>query len=710
MKQLIQNLGNGETLLTDIPTPSVGRNQVLIASQSSLVSLGTEKMIIDFGKASLLEKARKQPDRVKDVLNKIKTDGLSATLEAVRAKLDQPVPLGYCNAGVVLAVGNDVRAFRPGDRVVSNGPHAEVVSVSENLCAKIPDSVSFDHAAFAVLGAVAMQGVRLSEPTLGETFVVTGLGLIGLIAVQLLRANGCRVMGIDFDPAKCEIARQFGVHTVCLATGGDPIAEADMFSRGRGVDGVLITASTKSDEVIHQAAVMCRKRGRVVLTGVIGLNIKREDFYKKEISFQVSCAYGPGRYEEAYEDRGLDYPIGFVRWTAQRNFEAYLDLSADGKIDTETLISKRAPFADAIAAYASLGGKTLGVVLQYPEATDRPELMNRSVGVPALATAVAPKSANVVAGVLGAGNFSGLILVPSLKAAGGRLHTIVSNTGITAAHLAKKHGFERVASSADEVFSSPEITTVFVTTRHDSHAAYVARSVRAGKRVFVEKPLAISREELEDVKLAVAESPSPFVMLGFNRRFSPHIQKLKGLLASENRPKSIVYTVNAGMIPSDHWTQNPLVGGGRIIGEGCHFIDLVRYLVGHPIVEVAATSAKDSTGQAIEDEVTITLRFADGSTGTVLYFASGAKTFPKERLEVFVNGKVAQMDNFRVTTGFNWPALGTFKTRGQEKGHREEFVATVEAIQAGKPAPIPFSEIIEVTEACFTAVEQIRGI
>jgi predicted dehydrogenase/threonine dehydrogenase-like Zn-dependent dehydrogenase len=705
MKQLIQNLGSGETVIADVPTPSVGSHQVLIATQASVVSVGTERMLVQFGRANLLDKARQQPDKVKQVLEKVKTDGLTTTMNAVKSKLDQPVPLGYCNAGIVLAVGSEVRNFAPGDRVVSNGPHSEVVAVAENLCAKIPEGVSYEEAAFTVLGAIALQGVRLIEPTLGETIVVTGLGLIGLLAVQLLRANGCRVLAIDMDPRKCEMARQFGAETVDISAGGDPVSAAMAFSRGRGVDGVVITAATKSNEPMHQAALMCRKRGRIVLTGVVGLELMRDDFYKKELSFQVSCSYGPGRYEEAYEDRAMDYPDAFVRWTAQRNFEAFLDMLASGSLKLDNLIQHRFPFERAVEAYDGLGGGVLGVVLEYPATENRSDLLKRSVD---LATTGSAPTGPVSAAVLGAGNFSAGMLIPGLAAAGAGLHTVVSSGGVSGTHVAKKFGFSRSSTDSNAVFSDPQVNAVFITTRHDSHARYVLRAIQSGKKAFVEKPLAITRDELAEIVAAYQAATNPFVMVGFNRRFSPFIQTLKGKLDAQSRPKTMIMTVNAGALPMDHWTQNPLVGGGRIIGEGCHFIDLLRYLAGHPIVDVRASATRDASGNPIEDEATITLTFADGSVGTVLYLASGHRSFPKERLEVFVGEKIVQLDNFRAMKAYGWPGLD-MKTKAIDKGHTTEFKEVVEAMKAGRPAPIPFAEIVEVTTATFDAVEQIRG-
>lgn len=724
MHQILQNLGSGETMLAEVPAPGVRAGHLLIETRASLVSIGTEKMLIDFGKSGWIDKARKQPDKVRQVIEKIKTDGLFPTLEAVKAKLDQPIPLGYCNVGVVAESGQikaDADAapaaagkpeistgtsqFPPGTRVVSNGPHAEVVCIPVNLCAKIPDAVSDEAAAFTVVGAIGLQGIRLLQPTLGESFVVTGLGLIGLLCVQMLRAHGCRVLGVDFDSSKCELARQFGAETVDLSKGGDPISAAMAFSQGRGMDGVLITASSRSNEPVHQAALMCRKRGRIVLVGVVGLELSRADFYEKELSFQVSCSYGPGRYDEQYEQKGRDYPLPYVRWTEQRNFEAVLDLLASGHLNVQPLISHRFAFSDALRGYETVGqGKALGVVLQYGSgqkaAVTGAPVLSRMVKLKT-APSTAPSAAEPVVGMIGAGGFTGQVLLPALAKTGARLKSIASAAGVTGAHLGKKFGFEQVTTDAASIIADPEVNTVMITTRHNTHARFVLQALKAGKRVYVEKPLCLNTAELEEITAAYQSAPgAPFLMVGFNRRFAPQVAKMKALVASASEPKTMIMTVNAGAIPANHWTQSRDEGGGRIIGEGCHFIDLLRFLAGAPIV--GAHSTRVGAGPIPDDKMTMTLSFADGSTGTIHYFANGHKSFPKERLELFCSGRILQLDNFRKLQGFGWPCFGKMNLWGQDKGHAAEMAALIDAVRQGKPSPMTFEEIVEVTRASFT--------
>ncbi len=535
VRQILQNLKTGQTELAEIPCPAAKHGQLLIRSRQTLVSAGTERMLVEFGKGNLLEKARQQPDKVRMVMEKAKTDGLLPTLEAVRNKLDQALPMGYCNVGEVLASGPGVAGFALGDRVASNGKHAEAVNVPVNLCAKVPGGVSDEAAAFTVLGAIALQGIRLAQPTLGEAVVVTGLGLIGLVAVQLLRAHGCRVLGLDFDPAKLALARQFGAETVDLGAGQDPLAAAQAFSRGRGVDAVLVTAATKSNEPMRQAAQMCRKRGRIVLVGVAGLELSRADFYEKELSFQVSCSYGPGRYDPDYEEKGQDYPVGFVRWTEQRNFEAVLDMLADGRLDVVPLISHRFKIEDAEQAYGLVGGSapSLGILLQYPSAADRPEAALRADTVRLRLASPAVGKATVA--FVGAGNYATAVLIPAFKAAGARLKTVVSAAGVSGAHAGRKFGFEETTTATDKVFADPDITAVVISTRHDSHAGLVCQALEAGKPVFVEKPLGLTFEELARIEAIYAkvsaQGQTLLLMVGFNRRFAPQVVKMKALLA-----------------------------------------------------------------------------------------------------------------------------------------------------------------------------------
>lgn len=698
MKQVLQNLKTGETEIADVPCPQVGPGAALIRTSRTLVSAGTERMLVEFGKANMIDKARQQPDKVRMVLDKVKTDGLMPTVEAVRNKLDQPLPLGYCNAGVVVETGAGVTGFKVGDRVASNGKHAEFVSVPVNLCAKIPDNVSDDEAAFTVVGAIALQGIRLAQPTLGEAVVVTGLGLIGLITVQLLRAQGCRVLGLDLDPAKLKLAREFGAETVDLSAGEDPIAAARTFSRGRGVDAVVLTAATKSSAPVHQAALMCRKRGRIVLVGVTGLELSRADFFEKELSFQVSCSYGPGRYDPNYEEKGQDYPVGFVRWTEQRNFEAVLDMMSDGRLDVKPLISHRFEIDKAKAAYEVVAGSepSLGILLEYPRPDDTGD-----GAAPKRTVKIAPGAVNAAGEVrtsfIGSGNYATGVLIPAFRKAGASLKSVASNAGVSGLHAGRKHGFAETTTDTDTIFADSETDAVVVTTRHDSHARYVLDAIGSGKHVFVEKPLCLTLDELAEIEVAyrkqAATGAAPLLMVGFNRRFAPQIEKVRELLAGVAEPKSFVMTVNAGAIPAGHWTQDREVGGGRIVGEACHFIDLLRHLAGSPIKTCERVSMAGSTG----DTVSLQIAFEDGSIGTIHYFANGPKSFPKERLEVFASGRVLQLDNFRKLHGFGWPGFKKMNLSRQDKGQTACAGAFVEAVKTGGEPPIPLDEIFEVS-------------
>lgn len=716
MKQILQNLGSGETMLAEVPVPRLGKGAVLINTCRSLVSLGTEKMLIDFGKGSLLAKARSQPDKVKQVLQKIKTDGLWPTLEAVRSKLDTPIPLGYCQVGRVLEFGES-SSYRVGDRVISNGPHAEQVCVPENLTARIPANVSDAQAAFTVVGAIGLQGIRLIAPTLGERIVVSGLGLIGLLAVQILRANGCQVLGIDFDKTKLALAQQFGAQTVDLSAGQDPVAVAEQWTCGVGVDAVLVTASTKSDELLHQAATMCRQRARIVLVGVVGLHLQRADFYEKELSFQVSCSYGPGRYDPNYEKRGLDYPIGFVRWSEKRNFEAILQLMADGMINVEPLITHRFAFNDALLAYQAISEPgAMGILLDYGTGTvDSSPTTREAVKVGFAAKQVEGDSANadfvglkrdVGVAFIGAGGFTTRMLLPLMPKNGIKRLAIVSGSGVTAAHAAKKFGFANSVTDQALVLSDQAVDAVFITTPHNIHARMVCDAIEAGKHVFVEKPLALTHDELDGVEKCLVRHPDQILLIGFNRRFSPHTLAMKDWLRSAPANKTVVITVNAGAIPSNHWTQDMEIGGGRIVGEACHFIDLARCLIGHPITASHATPVVGGDGR-LGDCATISLSFEDGSTATVHYLSNGSKDFPKERIEVFAGGKVIVCDNFRVTREIG--GKRRLKTSKQDKGHSRELEAFLRVVRDGGRWPIARQELIEVSRVTLDVAGKTRG-
>jgi len=702
MKQILQNLGNGETILADVPCPRRSSGSVLIQTSHTLVSLGTEKMLIDFGKKGWIAKARSQPDKVKQVIQKIKTDGLWTTLDAVKAKLGTPIPLGYCHVGRVVESDPNSQ-FQPGQRVISNGNHAEMVSVPENLVAKIPDNVNDEQAAFTVVGAIGLQGIRLLKPTLGERVVVSGLGLIGLLSVQILRAHGCQVLGIDFDPAKLELARKFGAETIDLGKNQDPVAFANSWTQGEGVDAVLVTASTKSDELIHQAATMCRKRGRIVLVGVIGLNLQRADFYEKELSFQVSCSYGPGRYETNYEKRGMDYPIGFVRWTEQRNFQAVLGLLADGSISTSSLITHRFSFDDALDGYKSIAEPgAMGIILEYPEENDEAKL-ERTIAMKSHSIAPSEKDKPSIS-FIGAGGFTTRMLLPLLPNQVVK-KSIVSGTGVSAAYAGKKFGFQDISTDSSLVTADPNVDAIFITTPHNSHARMVCEALENGKHVFVEKPLAMNLDELEQVEKAANENPNCCLMVGFNRRFSPHIEKLKSWLESCPPDKSIILTVNAGAIPADHWTQDLAIGGGRIIGEGCHFVDLARFLADAEIVTSTATPMTGGDGR-LGDCVSIQLAFANGSIATIHYLSNGSKDFPKERVEVFAGGKVLVCDNYRTSKVIG--GNEKFKTSRQDKGHANELKRFIETIKKGGSWPIPLGQLIEVSRHTITLAQEVR--
>lgn len=711
MKQILQDLNRGKTLLKRYPCPVITPGHLLIDTAATLVSAGTERMLVGFGRASYVEKARQQPEKVKAVLEKVQTDGLVTTIEAVQSKLGEPLPLGYCNVGEVREVGKGVDGFKIGDRVVSNGPHADVVRVPRNLCSVIPDSVSNEEASFTVVASIGLQGIRLAEPTLGECFVVTGVGLIGLLTIQLLRSHGCRVLAIDLDASKLELARKFGAETCNPGIGEDPVAAGMSFSRGRGVDGVIITASTKSTDPVTHAARMSRKRGRIVLVGVTGLELNRADFYEKELTFQVSCSYGPGRYDPQYEDCGKDYPIGYVRWTEQRNFEAVLDMMASGQLDVKPLITHRFDFEKANDAYDALTEdlSALGILLEYRSA--RGKRQSKSVLLKEDARFDPQKP---VVGFVGAGNYASRILIPAFKAAGAQLHSIATSGGISGVIHGEKAGFAEATTDTQAMIDNPEINTVAIVTRHNSHAAFVAAALKAGKHVFVEKPLAVTKEDLalveDQFKANQAAEVPGHLMVGFNRRFSPQVRKMKELLGAVKEPKSLIMTMNPGAIPADHWTQDNVVGGGRIIGEACHFIDLMRFLVGAEIVSVQARRMGDSPGVAItEDKAAITLGFADGSFGTIHYLANGAASFPKERVEVFAAGRVLQLDNFRKLKGYGWPGFKKMNLWKQDKGQSACATAFLSAIENGGACPITPEEIFEVARVTIDAAEQLRA-
>lgn len=702
MIQLLQSLGDGTTHLIDAPVPAASGAMLVVETRATVISAGTERMLVDFGKANLIEKARRQPEKVKQVVDKIKTDGLFPTLDAVRSKLDALIPLGYCHAGVVVETGARVERLTAGDRVVTNGPHAEFVRVPHTLAAKIPDAVSFEAAAFTPLAAIGLQGLRLSNPTLGETVVVYGLGLIGLLTVQLARAAGCQVIGIDRDARRVALAQQNGAKGVIASEGVD-VAQAVLgVTGGIGVDVVLLTLATDSSDPVHAAATMARKRGRVVLIGVAGLTLRRDDFYKKELSLQVSCSYGPGRYDSAHEEKGIDYPAPFVRWTEGRNFSAVLDLMADGSVDPMPLVSHRFAIADASRAYEVVSGSvpSLGIVLTYPGDGGAAKKSQRTV---VLRSGVTSKGKGVV-GWIGAGNFASRMLIPAFAKAGAHLDTIASAGGVSAATVGLKSGFRCATTDTTAMLSDEAIDTVVITTRHDSHADWVVAALKAGKHVFVEKPLAMTMADLDRVRQASVAASSQLICVGFNRRFAPMVVEARRALDARREPLALSIMINAGEIPAEHWTQDRDAGGGRIVGEACHFIDLSRYLAGSPISAIDVRTAR-RTGRPVDDIAMIQLGFEDGSVAAVHYLANGSRSFPKERIELFFEGKTLRIDNYRKLLEWGVPGLATRWPKSQDKGHAALAAAFVDAVQRGGESPIREEELLEVSEWSVRAAE-----
>lgn len=698
MKQIIQDLKSGATVLEEVPVPQVKSGYVLIKTTRTLVSLGTERMLVEFGKANLIDKARQQPDRVKQVLDKIKTDGLQPTLEAVFNKLGQPLPLGYCNVGKVVAVGRGVTEFQVGDRVASNGNHAEYVCVPQNLVAKVPDNVSDDEAAFTVIGSIGLEGIRLLKPELGETIVVVGLGLIGLIVAQLLRANGCRVVGVEFDQAKLDLAAQWGIIPVNPTKGDDQVKVVEELTNGIGADGVIITASAHDDSIIHNACLMSRKRGRIILVGVIGLNMRRDDFYKKELSFQVSCSYGAGRYDEEYENKGHDYPFAYVRWTEKRNFQAILGAIADGGLNVKQLITENVELENYNEIYGDMRKKgSIASIIRYPEEVAQ----NRVVAIEDVHAAAGGGKM----GIIGAGNYTGATVVPCLNKCGAKVKYIASAGGLSAKTMAKKAGAEYATSDYTEILKDPEVNMVLITTRHNLHAKMVKETLEAGKSVFVEKPLCLHPEELEEISEAYKKAGKGVTLtVGYNRRFSPFAVKLKQMIG--DGPKNIIATMNAGFIPPEVWVHDLEVGGGRIIGEACHFIDLCSYLAGSKVTAVCM-NAMGENPQENTDNATILLKYENGTNAVINYFANGSKAYQKERVEVFSQERVFILDNWRKLEGFGAKGFSKMKG-GMDKGQKDEFRMLNERLQNGGESLIPFESIVNTTKASFACIESLK--
>ena len=710
MKQILQSFKTGELWLAEVPAPLCKARGVVVQVQASFVSAGTEKMLAEFAKKGLVGKALQMPDQVKKVLRKMKTEGVMATLEKVQAKLDQPIPLGYSAAGFVVEAGRDSGDVKVGDRVAVGGAgfanHAEYDYVPRNLVVKIPDGVSFADASAATVGSIALQGVRQCEVHLGECVAVIGLGLMGILAVQMLKASGCRVIGFDPNAGRCRLAEEMGCDR---AVSANLAGEALAFSGGPGVDAVLITAATKSDEPVTVGAEICRKKGRVVATGLVGMNLPRDQYYKKEVDFRLSCSYGPGRYDPVYEEQGIDYPFGYVRWTEQRNMAAFLQLVAEGKVTPEKIVTHRFKFDDALAAYELMLKRLepyLGILLEYPAAREGQRIQRR-VNFAAATTGANPVD-QVGASFLGCGNFAKAVLLPTLKKTPDvALRGVSTASGMSAGETGRKEGFAFAATDQDELFRDSATQIVFVTTRHDLHAAQIKAALAAGKYVFTEKPVCIAEGQLAEIAAEAASSGR--VMVGFNRRFSPHAKLLKDYFAKRTLPLVMHYRVNAGSIPKDVWLQDPLVGGGRMVGEGCHFIDFMSFVCGAPVVKVQALCIQTANAaETPEDSCSVNLLFADGSVGTLEYVALGDTALPKEFCEIHGEGSTATMDNFCTTVCSG--KLGRRKLKGrQQKGFAEELAATVQAAKAGSVMPIAWNEIENVTKTTFAVLKALKS-
>ncbi len=695
MKQLIYSFSDGKIVAEDLPVPKCGENGLIIESTHSLISSGTEKMLIDFGRSGYLEKIKKQPEKAKQVINKIKNDGLRSTLNAVSNKMNSLNQIGYCNVGKVIEVGEKVKDLSIGDRVISNGPHAEYISVERNLCAKIPDNVRDIDAVFCVIASISLQGIRLSKPTLGEKYVVFGLGLIGQLAAQLLKANGCMVLGIDNNNEKVKIAKETGIDSFLSKAFNSTIEKANQFSSDQGVDGVILSLSSSSSLPIKQAAMMCRKRGKIILIGDTKLDLDRSDFYEKEISFQVSCSYGPGRYDDNYEKKGQDYPYGFVRWTQNRNFQAILQLMSEKSINTDNLISRRFRFSDYKDAYELLldnDAENLGIILDYHNTKNSNKTLEYSA-----------KSVNsdVKMGVIGSGNYSGRILIPLLSKLDVDLISLANTGGVNSAFYVKKYGFAKLTTDSSSLISDDMINTVVIASRHDTHADMVIRSLSSRKNIFCEKPLALKIKDIDKIdkkynKICESDGKVPILMVGFNRRFSSLTKKAKKMIQGINRPKVINITINAGHISKNSWVQDYEQGGGRIIGEACHFIDLARYLVGQKISSFTKMSMKND--EINDDKTIMNLGFNDGSIASIQYLANGHESFMKERIEIFCDKKIIQINNFKNMKLWGWKRNKTVRLFNQDKGQVECLKSFVRSIQTGGKAPIPYEEIIEVSK------------
>lgn len=705
MKQVLQNVKTGEVSVTEVPAPGVRPGFVLVRTAASLISAGTERLTVEAGQKSLVSRAVAQPALVKQLIQRARTEGVANTVDAVRAKLASAIALGYSAAGTVLQTGEGVSNFSPGDRVACAGvgyaSHAEVIAVPQNLCVRIPLAVDFESAAFGTLGAIALQGVRLAELTLGESVAVIGLGLIGQLTVQLVKATGCRVFGVDLDPARIELARQLGADDGCSPD--EASKQVREWSRGRGADAVLITAATESNQPVELAGEISRLKGRVIVVGAVGLNVPRHSFYDRELTFRISKSYGPGRYDPDYEERGRDYPIGYVRWTEGRNIEAFLDLVASGHVKVTPLITHRFDLTRTGDAYKLITGEVnepyTAVLLKYET--------NRELETRIPLTKQTESRDAVRIGMLGAGSYAKGVLLPQFKAAGAGFQSIASATGLTAREVGTRFNFKFCASSTGEVIGDESANLIVIATRHASHAELAQQALLAGHHVFVEKPLAVNDEQLGSLLATAASAPGQ-LMAGFNRRFSPLAVAAKDFFAARNGPLSISYRVNAGRLPRTHWI-NDENEGGRIIGEVCHFIDFMHFLTGSLTQRVYAEAIAAPGGNVIhEDSIFVTLKLADGSNGSIAYIAEGDSALPKERVEIFGGGKTFVIDDFRSALQYSDGREKVIKLRDQDKGQAEEARQVCAMVQAGQAAPISLDDLATTTRATFRIRESLR--
>jgi len=708
MKQVLQNRKTGRPFVGEVPVPALQRGRVLVRTVASLISAGTERASVELVSKGLFQEARQRPDLVKAVVAKVKSEGLLNTFASVRDKMAASSTLGYSAAGIVAEVADDVTEFHIGDRVACAGvgfaSHAEVLSVPKNLCVHLPDEVSFEAGAFGTLGAIALQGVRLAEPTLGESIVVIGLGLVGQLTIQLLKANGCRVFGLDLDLARVALAIELGADRAVVSN-EEAANEIEKWTRGRGADAVLITAATDSNQPVELAARVSRLKGRVIVVGMTGLDIPRAPFFSRELKLIISMSYGPGRYDPNYEERGHDYPLPYVRWTEKRNIESFLELIGDKRVNVERLTTHRFRIEDAERAYALISAEStepyLGVLLNYDP--DR-EVTTR---VP-LTPAVQRAEKAIRLGVIGAGGYVPAMLLPHFKSEGVEFRSIATASGVSAHDVGKRFGFAQAVSNAEEVLDDPDINLVVIGTRHDSHAELARKALERGKNVFVEKPLALDDDQLDQVLLAAANSTGK-LMVGFNRRYSPLARRAKEFFADRNTPLSIVYRVNAGRIPKEHWTQDAVEGGGRIVGEVCHFIDLMQFLTDSTPVSVFAESMSAKSDKTVDaDSVFITLRFADGSNGSIAYLSEGDKSLPKERVEIFGGGRTFVLDDYRRATLHKDGREEQVTLKSQDKGQQSQVHEVCACVLQGTEAPIRVNDLTATTRATFRILDSLR--